>query len=361
MKKTDGSFGNIWTVAGLFLSSLVGAGFATGREVFVYFAAFGFPGAAGFIFSCFLLFGASCRILSVVGAGTMTRIHQLPRFLAGRGLAVFFTGSIILFSFCGYVTMMAGFRDVVASLLPPVTKVHGVLSGLCACGIVTAFSLLILYRGFQRFAVLCRILTPFLIVCIAVAAAIAAFQSHGSWTVVSFKPKMTAALLLRTLLYTGYNLLFVVSVLGRAGGLGANRETSRRGSLLGAVLFLLGGMGIFMALLRMDEKTAQSAMPLCSVVQELGETPGVFFSCILALAMLLCAASGLGATANAMACKHRTRKILSEKGVGTVLALFAIPLSYAGFDVIISFIYPLFGLVGIFLLAVLAQTRGKNV
>lgn len=343
--------GTVWTISGLFLSGLVGAGFATGREIFIYFGGFGIKGVLGLVCACVLLFLAAIRILVIVTRRKMTCVGDLPRFVARRKMALFFTGTIVLFSFCGYVTMVAGFRDVVAQLVPSVVQHHPGLFGLCSCGIITAFSLFIYYSGFGAFASLCKILTPLLIGCITVTAVVATFYTDPKSVQTVAQEISVAAVILRTLLYTGYNLLFLVAVLGRAGTLCADRKVIYRGSLLGTGLFLIGGIGIFAALIGMGD-LAQNTMPLQAVMQTLGTFPGIVFSFILGLTMLLCAASVLGATAGAMGGKSFT---------GVVLALAAIPLSYAGFDVILSVIYPVFGIVGIFLLVVLAQTRGKNV
>lgn len=343
--------GTVWTISGLFLSGLVGAGFATGREIFIYFGGFGVKGVLGLVSACILLFWAAVRILVIVTGRKMTHVGELPGFVAGRKMALFFTGTIILFSFCGYITMVAGFRDVMAQLVPDVVQHYPGMFSFCTCGIITAFSLFMFYSGFGTFASLCRILTPLLIGCITVTAVVAAFLTEPQSAPLQGQEISVAAVILCTLLYTGYNLLFLVAVLGRAGTLCATRKVICRGSLLGTGLFLIGGIGIFAALMGMGE-LAQKAMPLQAVMKTLGTVPGIVFSFILGLTMLLCAASVLGATVEAAEGKRFT---------GAVLALMAIPLSYAGFDVILSVIYPVFGLVGIFLFAVLAQTRGKNV
>lgn len=365
-----GKAGNSWTLTGLFLSSLVGAGFATGREIFIYFAYFGWPGIAGLLGACLLLFWAAFRILVVVGAGRMDRIGQLPRFVAGTRLATFFTGAIMLFSFCGYITMLVGFRHIMQQVFPPFNNTHRMLTAILSVGIATAFCLLILYRGFQRFARLCRVLTPVMIAAIALTALFFAFRENNPETVYQASAFTPSAFILRFLLYVGYNLLFIVSVLGRAGTMVSDSGAAFRGSLLGTALFLLGGGSIFVTLLRMKREAAQSDMPLLTMMQSLGEGAGTTFSCVLAGAMLLCAAPGLSATANAISeilqqrdktGRYAPGKSSPEALIGTVLAVLAIPLSFIGFDTIVTVVYPLFGFVGIFLLAVLAQTRSKNV
>ncbi len=336
------NFSEIWTILGLFLSGLVGAGFATGREIFVYFAAFGWPGAIGLCLACSLLGWAGARIIRIAIGTRATRISRVTAFLAPKRMAAFLSAGVMLFAYCGYVTMLAGFRDVVAPS-------NRLLSQVLAVGIFTAGTLLILYRGFSRFATLCRVVTPILLTLLAVVTV---------WILVTMPAQVqpfveqptVSTFILHIFAYTGYNVLFLMGVLGRSGDLRTGKMAVRWGSGFSAGLFFISGLGIFAALLRLGPDAAQSAMPLLAVARSWGAVPGGIFSILLGLAMTVCGASCLSAVAGSL-----------RRRWGAVLAVAAIPLSYIGFGEIIGQIYPVFGLVGIFLLAILAQTRKKNV
>ncbi len=343
---------NILVIAGLFLSGLVGAGFGSGREIFVYFASLGPMGIVGFIFSCVLLGLASVRILTIVRGGHFAHIGQVTAFVAKGKLGKLFTGTILSFAFIGYVAMLSGVRDVLQPVFPAVHRRFPILFGLCTCGVVAAFSLIAFNRNFPAFARVCAVVTPVIIFCVAVVAITAAFTAPAENVAGTVPFPKIATLILKSCLYTGYNLLFLLGVLGRAGGLEADAREIQKGSMLGAGLFLAAGACIFVGLSIISPDVASGNMPLPAVIGGLGVVPGRIFSCVLAFAMLLCAACNLGAVGSVFG-----KKVLA----GPLFAVLGIPVSYIGFDRVISVIYPVFGFVGILFLLALAQTRRKIV
>lgn len=343
---------NSMIIAGLFLSGLVGAGFGSGREIFVYFASLGPVGILGFALSCTLLGLASVRILTLANQERFTCVRQVSHFVTKGKLATLFTVTVLSFAFIGYVAMLSGIRDVLQPVFPAVNGRYAHLFGICTGGIVAAFSLMAFYGDFPTFARICAIVTPGIIFCVAAVSLIASFTApaHSSSGNVAF-PGL-ASLVLKSGVYIGYNLLFLLGVLGRAGGVEASSGEIRRGTLLGAGLFFTCGTCIFIGLSVLPPSIARNSMPLPAAIATLGVVPGQIFSCVLAFAMILCAACNFGAVGSAFGKKPL---------VCTLLAVLAIPVSYIGFDRVISVIYPFFGFVGILFLLTLAQTRRKIV
>lgn len=339
-------------IAGLFLSGLVGAGFGSGREIFVYFASLGPVGILGFVLSCVLLWLAAVRILTVAQQGQYTCVRQVSRFVARGNLATLFTVTVLSFAFIGYVAMLSGIREVLQPVFPAVGGQFPLLFGICTGGIVAAFSLMAFYGDFPAFARICAIVTPIIIFCVAAVSLLASCTAPAH----SFSGKAAfpnlASLILKSGVYTGYNLLFLLGVLGRAGGLAASGGEIRRGTLLGAGLFLTCGTCIFIGLSVLPSHIAGNSMPLPTAIATLGVVPGKIFSCVLAFAMILCAACNFGAVGSAFG---------KKPPICILLAVIGIPVSYIGFERVISVIYPFFGFVGILFLLALAQTRRKIV
>ena len=345
-------FKNTFIIAGLFLSALVGAGFGSGREVFVYFASLGPVGAFGWVSSCLLLGLASARVLALVCLGKFTRVDQVAGFVAKGKMKKLFTLTTLMFAFIGYVAMLSGIREVLEPVFPAVCRRFPLLFGILTGGIVAAFSMLMLTGNFSAFARVCAIVTPVIIFFVALVSIFAAFITPNAHTTHHFTIPKMATLILKSGLYTGYNVLFLLGVLGRAGDLSADEDAIRRGSLLGAGMFLACGLCIFVGLGILPPELAAQNLPLPAAIYAWSAALGRIFSCILSFAMLLCAACNLGAVGS----------LFGKKTLyGSVFAILGIPLSYIGFDSVISVVYPLFGFVGILFLLTLAQTRRKIV
>ena len=343
---------NGFLIAGLFLSGLVGAGFGSGREIYVYFASFGPVGLVGFLCSCAALWGGSVWILEIVIGHHFTDMGQISKFVAKGKMAPFYTGVMLLFSFAGYVAMISGIRDVLAPVFPTVARGFPVLFGSCTGGIVVAFSLLALYSNFAAYSRVCAVVTPGIIFCVAAVAVFGAFYTPSQPLSLQGDLAHIGQLILKSIFYIGYNLLFLLGILGRAGTLSASVREIRQGSLWGAGLFFICGACIFLALCVIRPEIAQKELPLPAVIGTLGLLPERIFCCVLALAMLLCSACNLGAMGS----------VLGKKSfVVPLFALSGIPLSYIGFNSVVSVVYPVFGVVGILFLLALAQMRRKIV
>lgn len=343
---------NEFILAGLFLSGLVGAGFGSGREIFVYFASFGVVGIVGFILACVTLWFAASQILEIAIGRHFTGVDQIVGFVVKGKRASFYTFSILLFAFIGYVAMLSGIRDVLRPVFPAVCNQFPILFGICTCGIAVAFALAVFYGNFAAYSRVCSIITPAVVLCVATVAVFAAFYAPGPSLAMSFSLRKIPVLLGKSILYTGYNLLFLLGALGRAGSLSPPAREIRKGSLLGAGLFLSCGTCIFFALCIISPAASGQGMPLLSVIGTFGNVPERIFSCVLAVAMLLCAACNFGTVGS----------VVGKKSFAVpLIALLGIPLSYIGFDRVISRIYPVFGVVGILFLLALAQLRRKIV
>lgn len=356
--------------AGLYLSALVGGGFATGREVFVYFVRFGAAGLSGCLAACVLLGFFGERILRVSFAASADCTGTFLRSVtAGRAVS-FWNAVVPFFSFCGYVTVLAGFRNLTEQILPCPDTPFGNANALAVTLIAVLFSLLPVFGGFRRFAAACGVLTPILILGIAGFALLV--SCRGGACPAETQAISPSSVPAYTFLYIGYNFLFLVGVLGRAGSLADEIDDIRHGARLGALFFTLGCAGVFIALYKNGAGLAECAMPLQELVRRTGgKTVGLIYTGLLAAVLLLCAAAGLtsclGAFYNGSLMRrirrHRFFKArpICEKQVGCALALCAFPLSFAGFNTIVTVVYPIFGFLGIFLLGILAQSRPKIV
>ena len=343
---------NSFVIAGLFLSGLVGAGFGSGREIFVYFASVGPVGLVGFFLSCLLLGLSAMRILAIATRENSTHVGQITHSVLRRPFASLLSGVVFLFSFIGYIAMLSGVRDVLCPVFPAVANRYPVVYGLCTSGIVAACALLALWGDFPAFARICAVVTPILIFSVAGVSVAAALSLPAQSSPAPFTLPNTISMLLKSSLYIGYNGLFLLGVLGRAGDMAVSHRAIRRGSLLGAGIFFVCGICIFVSLLAMRPEVAGSSMPLPAVITAFGRVPGRIFACVLAVAMLLCAACNLGAVGS----------VWGKKPLGSILmALAGIPMSYVGFDRVVSAIYPIFSIAGILFLIALAQTQRKIV
>ena len=81
---------NVMKLGFLYLSTVIGAGFATGREIRVYFTDYGFFGYVGLGISTILLILAGCAILRIVYVNDVKTVSEFNERIGG-----FYLGKVL--------------------------------------------------------------------------------------------------------------------------------------------------------------------------------------------------------------------------------------------------------------------------
>jgi uncharacterized membrane protein YkvI len=318
----------------------VGAGFASGQEIWQFFGQHGPAGLFGVAMATvlFLVYG-----LAVMGLGRTleARSHlEVVRAVGGRWLAgpmdVVITGFLF-----GALSVMAAGAGALASEqwgLPPswgaaalmAMVVGTVLAGLA--GVVRATSLV----------------APVLLVAVVgVCAGVLARGGpapplHMAEVAVSSWP-------LSALLYVSYNLVMAVAVLAPLGALATRRRVLLGGAVAGAAGLGLGAGAVYLAIAASLPWTLGSELPMVQVAGRLGPGLKMAYAVVLlaevyttAVASLYGWAARLGPGGG-----RRFRRVTLAGGGGALAA------SQLGFACLVRVVYPLVGYAGLLFLGAL--------
>lgn len=322
----------------IYLSAIIGAGFASGREIMTYFGRYGFLGFAGLIFSCMLIGFCGGKALEIIYEREISSPHDFNIQIGGKHIGRFLTILCGLFSYSAYVIMLAGIRQLTGENIVSV-----ILVSICAYGV--------LYKGFGTLANICGILAPLSALFIMIIALYGRIKYQTYSAEVIMYDKSIAKLIISALLYSGYNLLTSICMLGRCKKIINSKKTAFLGGLTGGLMLLASGGTILFSLIKGKIPPVSYEMPILALF---GANNVVLIACVL-LAMLVSAITGLTGTCVFF------ENIIGEKKLGIILAIIAIPLSYISFGNLMDFIYPIFGFAGIFLMIMLALTGNKKV
>lgn len=322
--------GNILTLGFLYLSVIIGAGFATGREIRVYFTDYGVSGFLGLFISAVLLVFAGCAITVIVFRNNIKTVNEFNEMVAGKFIGKVITYLITSFSYCIYVIILAGLADLCFRLFG-VYKIYTVL-------LVTLISVLVHICGFRILAIVCSISAPVITAVVFLAAAFS-FKNDFSLGEFSVRPMS----LLSAVLYAGYNSIVAVSVMSRAIHLIDSKRTAILAVIIGTVTIMACALIVNISLSMSYEEIKNSEMPLLTLVeQNLGRWAYLLFIGMLLGTMLTSAISGLSSVIHAMGSK-----------TGSVLVIASVPLSFIGFGRLMDFLYPIYGVAGVFILVML--------
>lgn len=327
-------------IAGVFIGTVVGAGFASGQETLRFFSLHGLQGMWGVALSA-VLFAVYGGMVLQIGRRLQARSHlELVRAVAGTRLGGVID-LIITVSLLGALTVMAagsgaalaaqfGWTTIAGSALMLLATVTTVLWGIR--GVVTAISWVapFLIGG----TVLLSLLVTRTYVVNNTWAASA--QAAGRWWPMS------------AVAYVSYNMLLALAVLAPMGTLG-DQVHLRRGAVLGGIGLGLTAMALHMAILTQVPQAAAAELPMLYVVGKVLVKAPLFYT------MLLIAEIYTTAVANLYGFAARIAVPGSVPFYCTVVAAAALALlgGQVGFAKLVSVLYLAMGYAGLIVLLAL--------
>lgn len=298
-------FSQVLKIAFSVAGSIIGAGFATGKELQLFFP---LPDSRSLFYLSFSL--GIMAIISVLYF-SMQKKSVPNRFQKGFELFFFlFSGASCLVMFaCGGETLKESFH---LPLIVGNTVTYGLTLWIVSKGIKSVY----------RFNL---IATPVLIVCI-ILISLSGFSIPAGMFGEETQPT------LNMLVYTGYNLLSALPFLSAISG---NTEEKHGffGILVGYFLVLVCGL-LLKSLLNLHHEAVLTApLPLVKIVGMIHPLLSYLYTAMLYLSVLTTAVNSLYAVTRG---KHTF-------SIGSVLLVF----SFLGFTSLLESLYPVFGYFGI--------------
>lgn len=318
------------------VGTMVGAGFASGQELVQFFVMLGSEAPAAVMLMGTLLILAASQVRRLALKWRTNSYRDFLVVLLGKWEkpADMVTGA---FLFGGLAIMLAGSGAVVKEhfgLAP--------LTGIIACGVLAFLASLGKGHGFL---LLNALMVPLMMVIIIVAALIAVFSQPGPFQVsppASPGGLISSNWILNACLYVTYNMAGVAVLL-------TSLPASRKG-VLGAGVggLFLGGLAYLLvkALRGLSPAGLQAELPLLYLVS--GLQPGLvhLYALALWLAVVTTAASNL----YGLATRLGQIPALPTWRAALLMLILALPVATCGFINLVSWIYPFFGYIGLFLL-----------
>lgn len=328
-------------IAFTFTGTLIGAGFASGQELFQFFITYGELGIIGILFTGILFAWLSYILLSISSRFQLSTYHDFVKFLCGKTLTPFFEYTLCCFWFTVLAIMLAASGDVAENLLfmePLPCQIFFCLLILSAAG-----------KGIGGITKINLWVTPFLAVVI-LAVSINSLQYHNF---VIHTPPLTALQdlqpaphwLLSCLLYASYNLALGAAILVPLGSLTRCNTSLKYGSILGSFLLTCLAFLITIALLIHAPHIIADPLPMLSISCSQNQTHTALYTAAFIIAMFTTATSCLYASATKLSSRLSTPYPICL--IFIILAAFSC--SDIGFSQLIANLFPFFGYVSLVL------------
>lgn len=335
-----------WALSAGFVGAVVGGGYASGQEIFVFFTRYGSQGLGGMLLAGLLFALLGGAVLVAVQAHGIRNYAEFLEWALGAKGAAFYDAVLSAFLFAGLSITLAGG----GALLYQVWGLPALLGGT-SLALLTALCLIAGVRGFLAAN---TILVPFLILVslgVAWPDALLTLRRLDDSILPGIPPAASA------FNYVSYNMLIAVVALASSGS--AYRLSSRAAFWYGAAGGLaLGTLGLLLALALQRHAAGMPLVevPLARIAAGRGAPwPALYNAGLLVALLTTSLANTLGLTARlAGSASGRTRWMI-------LILLAALPLASLGFANLVRTLYPLAGYLGaVLILALLFRLAGRG-
>ncbi|WP_026568908.1 MULTISPECIES: membrane protein [Sediminibacillus] len=315
----------------LIVGTMIGAGYASGRELWQFFGHE--SGLAILLFT--ILFSISCYVVLQISY-TSQSTHYLPvlQTIVGKKLSFLYDGMIIVYLFSTTVIMLAGSGATWHAFSFPawwgITAIVLPLIGVFIWDIKGVLSL----NSF---------ILPLLITGLLATLLIFSFHQQLSFLPdISKQRNWTAAFP-----FTALNILPLIAVLGAIGNEMKGRgeiwiASVGSGIVLGVISYIYNN-----SLIQISDEVLLYEIPLFAILKNYPYVMFLFISVLLWLAIFTTAVSGtLG-----LVTRVRDKLNYPLWVLATILVLLMVPLTSIGFSTLIEYLYPLYGVLNLYVLS----------
>lgn len=328
------------------IGTMIGAGFASGQEIWLFFNRYGNWGIIGIIVACILsgiLIYQVFRILQKENLTTYTEL--LEKISHNKILNKVISIIISLFLLISFYVMVAGMSAYFH-------QEFGLPTWICSI-VMTLLCYITLQRNMKGIVIVNSILIPCLILFIIYLGC-----QNIEFTTEYFSSQTSSGSyswnwLLSSILYASYNSIILIPILVELKPYMNSKRRAKIASALCTIILILVGICLFCLLLR-NENAYQLELPMIEIVKDFGGLYPHLYGIVVVVAIFTSAISaGYGFLKNEVAkkelikgnVKERERKYYQK--LLLIICILAPIIANLGFSNLVSKLYPIFGILGL--------------
>ena len=329
---------NIMNVVFVLIGTLIGAGFASGQEINVFFFSHGINGIIGIIISTILMGIIIYKTLKIVKVNQIDNYKDFIEIILNnvkndkiKKLINFVINTFILTTF---FIMIAGFGAYFEQELGINSLVGSVI-----LAIITFFIIIKSDKGVVKAN---KILVPILITSIIIIG-ILNLKEINILEIRKYIINISSTnWLIDALLYSSYNSILLIPVIITLKNYIENEKEIFTISVIITIIVIILSILVFTILLRIDVNIENLEMPVAYVVSHMPKIFTVFYGIII-LGSIFTTSVSLGNSFLQNICKNKNN---CPQFAG-IMCITSVLVSKIGFSNLVSSLYPIFGYLGI--------------
>jgi uncharacterized membrane protein YkvI len=338
---------SILKVVFVVIGTIIGAGFASGQEIWLFFNQYGNWGAVGMLVSCYISGLIIYRVFHVVEKTKVTSYDELLKRISTH--KIFNRAISIIIS----LFLLISFYIMVAGMSALFHQEFGFPTWICSI-FMAIFCYLILQKDMKGIMVVNSILIPCLILFILYLG-----TKNITFTTLYFQTTTLdnanfGQWIFSSILYASYNSIMLIPMLVELKPYITSKKKAKQTGIICAIILSLLGISLFSLLLRGNENIYQLELPMIEIVKVFGGMYCYFYIGVVITAIFTTAISaGYGFLKNQVNRKQLSKgNIIKREKQYYQKILLAICVSAPfvaniGFSNLVSKLYPMFGILGL--------------
>lgn len=324
---------NILKIIFVIIGTIIGAGFASGKEIYLFFGMYGQNGIIGIIISQILIGAIIYKVLKISKKEELTTYEELTnKTIKNKKINEIIKIIINIFLLMTFYVMIAGFSAYFSQELGIPNIIGTIIIGILCY--------IIFMGNIDRLIQVNSILIPALIIFIIILATknLDAFSNINEKMIQDNFPKSIWS----AILYSSYNSITLIPIIVSLKKYIQNKKQITIVSILCTVILITLAIAIFGLILKVDININQIELPTVYVAGMVGKIYKYLYGLIILVAIFTSAIS-----AGYTILENYTAKPKNYKKIALLLCLSSVLVSKIGFSNLINTLYPMFGLLGI--------------
>ena len=337
---------NIFKVTFVIVGTMIGAGFASGQEIYMFFYKYGIKGMLGILISCILTGIIIAKTFNIVRKHNNNSYEEFLSTINKKKNINKVTNIVIqTFLLISFYIMVAGFSAYFNQEFDiPVFAGSIIMAILCYITFQKDISGIVSVNSF---------LIPALILFIAYLGI-----KNGGFTYQNLIVQKNIEVLssssifdnwlVSSILYASYNSIMLIPMIIELSKYMDSNKKIYTTSIISTIILSILGICLFCLLLRGQGYISQLELPIVYIVKEFGNVYQWFYGIVIITAIFTSAIS-IGYSF----LKNCTKTKKAYKYLNIFICLSAILVSNIGFSNLVSTLYPAFGVLGLFQICML--------
>lgn len=335
---------NILKVVSVIIGSLIGAGFASGQEIYLFFFSYGKEGLIGIVISCIIMGLVIYKTLKIVNTHD---IHTYKDFLdivikKNKKIKEIINNIVNIFLLVSFFIMVSGFGAYFSQELK--------INSLVGSGLLAIVAYLTLRKSIEGTVKANEILVPVIIVTILFIGIVMLGRNNLWQTMESIVKVNNKNFILSSILYSSYNSILLVPVLIALKQYLKDKKQILKITVISVfIIGLLGGI-IYFLLTKTNVDIRTLEMPAVYIISRNAKFLKYIYGVVI-LGSIYTTVVSLGTSYLQNRFVGKQNKRYTQ--IAGIMCITSVLISKIGFSNLVGILFPVFGYLGLLQICVI--------